>query len=1094
MQIETIVQSGHYLNILDAAFSPDGYLIATCSPDETVRLWDVAMGCEIAVLKGHKGPVYKICFSHNGRWLASCSWDLTVRIWDIQSRCCIRVLDSSEQKSLMSVDEITFSKSDQYIVSGGMTRYSDPTQIRVWHWESGQEIKNFEIPETKVSALAFSPDESLIAIAQSGFEYNNVRVIDFETGNTLLFLQDEVPPRKSDNSIRTTTAVDLIFHEDSRTLVFASLGKINLIDSVRKECVAKLPIDDFVFKVWRQLDGKLVAFGKRSITIWDIALRQHIETIDVCAHSISPNGDLLARSSERDLELIDRHTCQVIRKLGGQLNLPEEIGNLHQQFVLAANPMYPILASAAPNGMVRIWDLRKAKAPITIAAHPSFIEAIAFDPRGKILATSGDDNTIKLWQVQNGVLLHVISLDSTVQSLVFSTDGSRLIAGLYDGSVHIIQPNSGEDYETVSLPEGEVSAVMALPFSREILATSFRKLYIWNNDLSEHRSFENQFPITSLACNHEGTLAIAGGSSKWFGAAHPKLIQGFIILLDFNIGSFTHLLQGHTAQVRAITFDPAGKTIASGGADGKVIVWDVDSGDQIFSIDAHAGDVTGICFTSDGAFIASIGLDSVIRLWEASTGELAATLISLNEEDYVISTDKGYYNSTKPGLRSVMFRADNQIFPFEQFDLQLNRPDQVLKRLGFALPGIVEAYAKAHQRRIQKLGLNSDISEIENIKTPQIKLATEPPASVFQDRKIQLNVLIQRAQNPLDRLMVYCNDIPICRKDGIDLKVLGQNNEISVDIDLASGDNKVQLYAADINGIQSPLETFRTFFVNPQQQSKLFILAVGISKYCDSGFNLEYAAKDAGDLVQEIQRLQSRFSQVETCVLLNEQATQSNILKSKAFLEEAEIDDHIIIFFAGHGTIQGLDYFFLPSDFNPEDVETTSVSYDQIELLLNSTSARRRLVLLDTCHSGEPEEFSNSHNVKEPNAGVQKVRSFRDFPAVTYSSKEPRNSRIPLLNRLPELFADLRRDSGAYVIAAAGASEYAREFEELKNGVFTSCVIQALREGNADRNKDGIITISELYRFVTKNVETLTGGNQRPITRSENMADDFPVI
>jgi len=67
------------------AFSPDGRLLASCSDDKTVRLWDPAAGEHRRTLTGHARIVRGVAFSPDGRLLASASDDKTVRLWDLTS-------------------------------------------------------------------------------------------------------------------------------------------------------------------------------------------------------------------------------------------------------------------------------------------------------------------------------------------------------------------------------------------------------------------------------------------------------------------------------------------------------------------------------------------------------------------------------------------------------------------------------------------------------------------------------------------------------------------------------------------------------------------------------------------------------------------------------------------------------------------------------------------------------------------------------------------------------------------------------------------------------------------------------------------------
>ena len=226
-------------------------------------------------------------------------------------------------------------------------------------------------------------------------------------------------------------------------------------------------------------------------------------------------------------------------------------------------------------------------------------------------------------------------------------------------------------------------------------------------------------------------------------------------------------------------------------------------------------------------------------------------------------------------------------------------------------------------------------------------------------------------------------------------------------------------------------------------------------------------------------------------MLTDGDATRKQITKSRSFLERATVDDQVMIFFSGHGALIGYDYYFLPHDFDPDDPTATGVPYAGIEGLFDGIAARKRLVLLDTCHAGEADLVvpAGSGPTNTPASGF---KSYRHFGRPQQSARQP---AAGVTNRmLAELFADLRRGAGAYVIGAAGADEYAIEREKLANGVFTYCILQGLKDSAADRNSDGILRVSELQRYVSSRVVELTGGRQQPISRRENLRNDFAVI
>ena len=92
-----------------------------------------------------------------------------------------------------------------------------------------------------------------------------------------------------------------------------------------------------------------------------------------------------------------------------------------------------------------------------------------------------------------------------------------------------------------------------------------------------------------------------------------------------------------------------------------------------------------------------------------------------------------------------------------------------------------------------------------------------------------------------------------------------------------------------------------------------------------------------------------------------------------------------------------------------------------------------------------------------------------------------------------DLFADLRRGTGAVVISSASGNEFALEGKQWNNGVFTYALLSGLKNEKADRNHDGTITIGELQAYVIEAVRKLTAGGQNPTVRRENLDYDFAV-
>jgi len=180
----------------------------------------------------------------------------------------------------------------------------------------------------------------------------------------------------------------------------------------------------------------------------------------------------------------------------------------------------------------------------------------------------------------------------------------------------------------------------------------------------------------------------------------------------------------------------------------------------------------------------------------------------------------------------------------------------------------------------------------------------------------------------------------------------------------------------------------------------------------------------------------------------------------------ARKDDTVLIFFAGHGAPEvdargverdGFSKYLVPADAEPDDLFSTALPMDDIQTIFARIEAERVVVLLDSCYSGA--------------AGGR-----------TFSSKKTRSSHVD------DLFLErLARSKGRAILTASRPAEVSIELAELGHGIFTYYLVQGLK-GAADLNRDGIVTLQELYEYVEQQVtqkSRAVGGNQHPVMKGE---------
>ncbi|KZV95671.1 WD40 repeat-like protein [Exidia glandulosa HHB12029] len=163
---------GHTNIVTQVAVSPDGRLVATCSRDKSIRLWDAETGLAVGTpMTRHTKWVRSVAFSPDARRIVSGSNDETIRVWSIET--CATVLGPLRGHA-SGVTSVVYSSDGSRIASG-----SWDSTVRVWDAGSGAEILTLHGHSQSVRSVANSTDDLHIA---SGSDDCTIRIWDARTG------------------------------------------------------------------------------------------------------------------------------------------------------------------------------------------------------------------------------------------------------------------------------------------------------------------------------------------------------------------------------------------------------------------------------------------------------------------------------------------------------------------------------------------------------------------------------------------------------------------------------------------------------------------------------------------------------------------------------------------------------------------------------------------------------------------------------------------------------------------------------------------------------------------------------------------------
>jgi len=540
---EVEILRGHADEVWSLAFSPDGKRIVSGSRDKTVRVWNVAREEELMTLRGHDDTVLSVAFSPDGKQIASGSGDNTIRIWDAETGSGLRVLRGGGSS-------ISFSPDGRRIVSAGWDR-----AIKLWDVATGELTASYGQDED-ISFVAFSPDGGRII---SGGRDGVIRVIDSASGAELITMRG--------HSGRVSHAA---FSPDGRRVV--SCGDA-----------------DNTVRTWDAQTGAELR-----------VLRGHDH--GVTSASFSADGSrIISSSGDSTIKVWDANVDPTQMLLQG-----------HKSAVtgLAFTPDGKQLVSASEDGVIKVWDLASGVERLTLHKHEGPVSCAAVSPDGKRMAFGCRDKTIRLCNLASGEeLLTLRGHESQVREVTFSPDGRRIVsAGGRDRTVRVWDATTGAEEMILRGHKYEVVCVAVSPDGRYIVSSGgWHRIIVWNANTGDKL-------MTMLASGERVQVAISHDGERIVSCDTGQTIK----VWNLATGDELATLRGHNSQVTSAVFSRDGKRVISSSLDGMVKVWDWAGGQELMMIPGSTAIFEGALSPDDQTF-ATGGEDGSIVLLQSKT-------------------------------------------------------------------------------------------------------------------------------------------------------------------------------------------------------------------------------------------------------------------------------------------------------------------------------------------------------------------------------------------------------------------------------------------------------------------------------------------
>jgi len=682
---------------------------------------------------------------------------------------------------------------------------------------------------------------------------------------------------------------------------------------------------------------------------------------------------------------------------------------------------------------------------------------------------------VRVIDLKTEVEITQFALETEATKTTFSARHSLLAVGQKEGFVNVINLKTLKQSLRVQYKKHHVSALAIHPDGTQLLVGVMSFLKNMNSlkkyDLATGNEIGESPPgiFTMIAYDESGENIMVSGLNY---LATKSVVQ----LWDANTFKMKKTLESEffLATITANGGVYANKKLLALTASRSFNVYDENAGKAVFTTKSDKWKFSGYPGLGVGSFniyplddnkekfLLNASGNNINQIYDIKSNSIIAYFFSDSNDDFALVSKDGRVEGTADALGKVFWTT--------RLTLQRTSLESSMER-GFT-PRLLNALLSEESTAIGNFDVDKVVSESPVLTISSINGKDYSANAITTLGQKNSTVTVKVTANPqaVTEVRLYQNAKLMASKPGNG----GKTYQFDVSLSTAFGeDNFFFVNAASKNGVDAEKAKFTiTYKGATDEKPTLYLITVGINKYKNPKYNLNYAEADANGVEASIKKSSSGiFKAIVPYNIRNEKAVKTNILAALDDVKKKSLEqDILVMYYAGHGVMSGeaaseKEFYIVPTDvtqlYGREDLlAEKAIGASSLKEYAKTINAQKQVFIIDACQSAGALE-----SITERGAAEEKA------------------------------IAHLARSTGTFWITSTGSNQFASEFDKLGHGIFTYSLIEGLN-GKADTNNDQKLTVRELSTYIENKVpelsEQLKGTAQYPSAYS--FGNDFPII